>query len=176
MKTRELVIFRGLPGSGKSLAAKLYARMAEEFLKDQELPSVVPILEADSLFETSTGWHFDEIYINHANENCRCKTRLEMKYGAQIIIVSNVFASKYELIWYESIASIYGYSIKVYLCLGNYTPKYKVPSYIIENMKARWEDITDPQEIVWDATKEVSQFLHSTEDTNSSNTNSQPAP
>ena len=129
--TKNLILFRGLPGSGKSsLAAALCQR----------------VVSADTFFETLAEngdliYNFDATKLKDAHEWCQQTVDKTMHYGVETIGVANTFTQEWEMKPYFEMAEKYGYRISTIIVENRHGSKniHSVPSEIIEKMKDRFE-------------------------------------
>lgn len=124
----ELIIVRGLPGSGKSSFAKSLG---------------FPYFEADQYFvDSKTGeYKFDLSQIKLAHQWCKDRTEDMMREGISKIAVSNTFTQEWEMENYHELAMSYGY--KVYSVIvenrHNGINVHGVPQDKLEIMKERFQ-------------------------------------
>lgn len=121
---QELVIIRGLPGSGKTTYAKKY------------YPYHVH-LEADMFF--GDPYCFDSTKIKQAHQWCQEKT-LEAVENKHNVVVSNTFIKKWEMSFYENLAKERGMKLTVKTMKGNYKNTHGVPESVIERMRTTFEE------------------------------------
>ena len=94
---KELILFRGLPGAGKSTLANALCDVC---------------LSADDFFTDSEGaYHYDKAQIKSAHEDCLSRTAAAMKGGAERIGVANTFTEAWEMAPYYKAADSAGYRI-----------------------------------------------------------------
>lgn len=128
-KTRlEILLIRGLPGSGKSTLGKHY---------DLDLGTHRHI-EADMAFQTPRGYEFDASRLGEAHDWCKMATERLIGYG-QNVVVTNTFTTRREMEPYFEIAKRLGTSIRIIEATGNYNSVHNVPQATIDRMRARWE-------------------------------------
>lgn len=123
-----LILLRGLPGSGKSTAAKLF--------KD------APHYEADLYFMDAGGnYTFDASKIKDAHNFCRHGVADAMKDGYPVIVVSNTFTQEWEMENYYLLAENLGYRVTSMIVENRHDGKnlHGVPEDKIEIMKKRFE-------------------------------------
>jgi len=101
MVMKQLILLRGLPGSGKSTFAKTLGGIH---------------IEADQYFMRDGVYEFDASQIKNAHNYCQSQTRAWMSHnGEQIktdrIIVSNTFTQEWEMDAYFEMAEEFGYQV-----------------------------------------------------------------
>jgi len=147
---KKIILIRGIPGSGKSTLAydlKDFFILSSKYgNKRVELENKVEVYEADQYFEDENGnYNFNKHELKDAHKSCQRKTwEFFNFYNEGIVIVSNTFTTKKELIPYFEIAKEFNIIPQVILCEGNYKSIHNVPKETIERMKKRFEyDISD---------------------------------
>jgi tRNA uridine 5-carbamoylmethylation protein Kti12 len=123
---RELILVRGLPGSGKSTVGKQMAA-SSTFARH---------LETDMFW--GPDYAFDISRIKEAHEWCQNKTREKLRQGFSIV-VSNTFTTAFELLPYFDIAKEFYLKPQVILCQGQFGNVHNVPVEVLEKMAARFE-------------------------------------
>jgi predicted kinase len=128
----ELILIRGLPGSGKSTKALEYS--AKGYIHS----------EAD-MFQTIDGiynFKLKEAPVAHAF--CQFKAFNAMVMGKSVV-VSNLFVSVSEILPYVRFAQRYGIPFKIIECNEKYESIHKVSAdaETLESLKTRWETITE---------------------------------
>lgn len=125
----KLIMFIGIPGSGKSTAAKKY----------QELHNPHPkIYEADMFFVNDKGeYNWNPHLLPMAHQWCLGKVALEMASGNDVI-VSNTNLTPKERKPYFKLAKEFGYEIEVIECNGGYQNIHNVPDETIKRMKEKF--------------------------------------
>jgi predicted kinase len=128
---KELILLRGLPGSGKSTFAKSLGGIH---------------IEADQYFMESGEYKFNASKLKDAHQYCQSQTQAWMSHdGTQVnadrIIVSNTFTMEWEMVPYFGLARDYGYRL---VCLivenrHNGVNEHGVPADKLEAMKDRFE-------------------------------------
>lgn len=149
---KELILIRGLPGSGKST-----------FARSINWVTASPVhIEADfffcSMFDQPTGpkaaydydfydtgnrdefsYRFVPEKVSEAHTWCQEATRFWLKKGRSVV-VSNTFTRRWEMQPYFDLAEKYGAQVTVIKCEGNYGNVHGVPDDVIKKMKDRWEE------------------------------------
>jgi D-mannonate dehydratase len=123
----ELVLIRGLPGSGKSTAA------ATKF-------STYDHHEADTFYMCDGVYTFDPKLIAVAHSFCLANTYLSLARRKDVV-VSNTFTTFAEMKAYADLAKALNARLSVYEAFGNFQSIHNVPDHTIERMKNRWESI-----------------------------------
>ena len=135
MSIQQLILVRGLPGSGKSTAAQKIAMF------DQNNRVVI---EGDHYFETAVPgttmkrYHFDGEWLADAPRRCRRLTEACLTDGLTAI-VSNTFTTLKEMKPYMHMAEDMDIPIMVIKCEGTYGSVHNVPAHVMDRMEARWE-------------------------------------
>lgn len=124
MLNPELVLVRGLPGSGKSTIA----RNMEGYIH----------IEADMYFVKKNGYQYDPSKVKEAHAWCQKRTKDALSIKRNVV-VSNTFTRIFEMEPYFEMAKKYGANIRVIEAKGNYKNIHNVPEQIIALMKGRWE-------------------------------------
>ena len=123
----ELVLIRGLPGSGKTtMAARDFPGYAH--------------FEADHYFEYTDGsYKFDASKLADAHAWCQRLTKANLILG-QSVVVSNTFTQRWEMKPYLDMANYLNIPVRILVATGNYTSVHGVPEAAIAAMRRRWED------------------------------------
>lgn len=125
-----LIIIRGLPGSGKTTLANKIG---------QSIMSNWSHYEADMIFEDADGnYNFDRSKLREAHEWCQKSTDHDLSYG-YTVIVSNTFTTKKELKPYFDLAKKNCIVPTVYLCQNDWGSIHGVPPDTMLAMKNRFE-------------------------------------
>ena len=101
MVMKQLILLRGLPGSGKSTFAKTLGGIH---------------IEADQYFMRDGVYEFDASQIKNAHNYCQSQTRAWMTHNVNSItpdriIVSNTFTQEWEMDAYFEMAKEFGYQV-----------------------------------------------------------------
>jgi predicted kinase len=122
----ELVIVRGIPGSGKSTYAKTLGYLN---------------YEADQYFIDPEGnYLFDATKLYQAHRWCQEKTRSALSDGLSVV-VSNTFTTRKEMKDYLEMAYELHIPVRVVKVLGNFQNVHGVPEEALERMRNRWQDV-----------------------------------
>ena len=134
IQPNNLILIRGLPGSGKST-------MARDLRDYYDRPREVYIFEADDFFTMADGSYlFERKKLSNAHSVCQERTRLALKYTNNPVIVTNTFTTRKELKPYLDMGNRYGRDILELVCNGNFESLHDVPANVIDMMRTRWED------------------------------------
>jgi predicted kinase len=122
---KELILLRGLPGSGKSTFAK---RICNQHV------------EADMFFMEDGEYKFDPTKLKQAHEWGRNKAQEWMKQGYNVV-VSNTFTQEWEMDPYYWLAEQYGYRVHSLVVENRHdgVNEHGVPADKLEQMKNRFE-------------------------------------
>jgi predicted kinase len=125
---KQLMLIRGLPGSGKSTVAKLFDKALH--------------FEADMYFLDADGnYHFDPSKIKDAHNWCRHSVMDAMREEHPIVVVSNTFTQEWEMDVYYLLAEELGYRVTSMIVENRHEGKniHGCPDDKIEQMKTRFE-------------------------------------
>jgi predicted kinase len=130
----ELILLRGIPGSGKTTLAKilLQIRVTDE-------PEV---LSADDFFENENGeYNFDASKLKEAHNYCQFRCSERMRQQKAKIIVANTFTQEWEMEIYYEMAKRYNYRVHTLIVENRHGSEniHDVPSEKIKQMKKRFE-------------------------------------
>ena len=124
----ELLLIRGLPGSGKSTMAKEYAKAGYVHC------------EADQYFEVNGQYRFDASKLSAAHADCLQRAIAALDAGYPVV-VANTFTRRWEMEPYVKAAKIRGVNVRIVEATGNWPNVHGVPEYAVERMRARWEPV-----------------------------------
>jgi predicted kinase len=121
-----LYLFRGIPGSGKTTAAKSLGLMT---------------FEADQFFMEDGEYKFDPTKLREAHQWCKDQVEYVMINGMPKVAVSNTFTQEWEMTPYFELASKYGYMVITMVVENRHggTNEHGVPDDKLEIMKNRFE-------------------------------------
>lgn len=124
----ELVLIRGLPGSGKSTMAR--GAMFDDFEH----------YEADMFFELGGEYCYDSSKIRDAHEWCQRETFKALSNGKSVV-VSNTFTRRFEMYPYFDMAKTFGIEPRIMEANGSWPNVHGVPAKVVDMMRQRWEPI-----------------------------------
>jgi predicted kinase len=130
----ELILLRGLPGSGKTTIAKILLQ-----LKSTDEPEV---LSADDFFINENGeYDFDLQKIKEAHQYCQFRCSERMRQQKAKIIVANTFTQEWEMDIYFEMAKRYNYRIHTLIVENRHGSEnvHEVPAEKIKQMKERFQ-------------------------------------
>lgn len=124
MDKGKLYIYRGLPGTGKSTAAR----------KNYDVDFV---FEADQYFQNEVGgeYWFDPAQLGNAHRWCLWKTQQAIDRGYNVA-VANTFTQLWEMKPYFDLTP----NVFVIRCTGPFRTVHDVPDDVIKKMSDRFED------------------------------------
>lgn len=125
---KELCVWRGLPGSGKSTAAKKYA---EEHGHLE--------FENDEFFMHDGRYEFDQTKAKDAANWCYNQTAKALRAGKSVC-VANVFVTKKSVDRYAELADKYDAVFKVFRSNASFGDVHSVPKNVYDSMKRAFQD------------------------------------
>jgi tRNA uridine 5-carbamoylmethylation protein Kti12 len=135
-----LFILRGLPGSGKSTAAKLLADSGYAVCGARE-NYVWPVCTADDYFlDDNNNYIFDATKLGAAHKNCQAKCEYNMLINSEKIFVANTSTTVKELNAYYKLAEKYDYKVISMIVENrhNGVNEHGVSDIILNKMKDRF--------------------------------------
>jgi predicted kinase len=132
--TGDLILLRGLPGSGKSSLGEVILHCPGSNTPD--------VLSADNFFIDDKGnYNFDATKLKHAHNDCQLKCAERMKLEISRIVVANTFTEKWEMDTYYEMAERYKYRVHTVIVENRHESKnvHGVPDEKLEQMKNRFE-------------------------------------
>ena len=130
----ELILLRGLPGSGKTTLAKIILQ-----LRSTEEPEV---LSADDFFEDKEGdYNFDGTKLKEAHNYCQFRCSERMRQQKARIVVANTFTQEWEMDEYFKMAERYNYRVHCIVVENRHGNEniHGVPENKLQQMKDRFE-------------------------------------
>jgi predicted kinase len=123
---KELILLRGLPGSGKSTFAEVIGGFR---------------CEADMYFMEDGEYKFDITRIEKAHRWCKEQCESFMVREKPKVIVSNTFTQEWEMEAYYELAKQYGYKVTSVIVENRHGSKsvHNVPDATMGNMLNRFE-------------------------------------
>lgn len=129
---QQLILFRGLPGSGKSSLADALCQK---------------VFSADMYFEDMAAngdlvYNFDPSKLREAHEWCQKHTGLSMELKQYDIIgVANTFTQEWEMTAYFALAEKWGYRVSTVIVENRHGGKniHGVPEEKVEIMRERFD-------------------------------------
>ena len=130
----ELILLRGLPGSGKTTLAKIILQ-----LRSTDEPE---ILSADDFFEDKEGeYNFDPTKLKEAHNYCQFRCSERMRQQKARIVVANTFTQEWEMDEYFKMAERYNYRVHTVIVENRHGNEnvHGVPENKLQQMKNRFE-------------------------------------
>lgn len=123
---KELILVRGLPGSGKSTFADLIGGFR---------------CEADMYFMVDGEYKFDINKIKEAHRWCKYQCKSLMVREKPKVIVSNTFTQEWEMEDYYELAKEYGYKVTSVIVENRHNGEsiHNLPAPTLGNMRNRFE-------------------------------------
>lgn len=122
----DLVLIRGIPGSGKSTMAEVLAEIGYYHF------------EADMYFIRDGVYRYDRLEIGKAHAWCRQKTADALQDGRKVV-VSNTFTQLREIEPYLALTT----NVQVIEARGRWANRHGVPAETLAAMLRRWEQMPD---------------------------------
>ena len=122
----ELVLIRGLPGSGKSTMARAMLGFVH--------------FEADMHMMINGVYQYDASKVADSHNRCKAQVRKALVAGNNVV-VSNTFSRAFEIVDYLAIAKELNVSVRVIEATGRWPNVHGVPEDRIEQMRKRWEKV-----------------------------------
>lgn len=131
----DLIIVRGVPGSGKTT----FANQCAATYREAGMSSVV--LSADDWMVNDEGeYAFDHKRLPEVHSACQRMANMQMMVGTKVIFVANTFVRKWEMEPYLVLAKMWGYTVQVYRMTGEYENVHGVPSDKVAIMRSNMEN------------------------------------
>lgn len=130
----DLILLRGLPGSGKTTLAHIILQHPAGL--EQE------VLSADDFFENENGdYNFDSTKIKEAHNYCQFRCSERMRQEKSRIVVANTFTQEWEMEDYFKMAERYNYRVHTIIVENRHGNQnvHGVPEDKLQQMKNRFE-------------------------------------
>jgi len=130
MKEKNIILLRGLPGSGKSTLGLLITGNPQH------------LLSADDYFTDENGvYNFDVSKIKLAHEDCKQRCDKLMKENVDKIVIANTFTQEWEMSSYLELAQQYSYRVHSIIVENRHNGIniHNVPEETMTKMKERFE-------------------------------------
>jgi predicted kinase len=123
---KQLILFRGLPGCGKS-------SLSESLCTE--------VWSADMYFERDGEYFFDATKLSHAHDWCKGHVEKSLWDGTLTVGVANTFTQEWEMQPYFELAKKYGYRVSTVIVENRHESEnvHGVPTESLEKMKSRFE-------------------------------------
>jgi hypothetical protein len=132
--TGDLILLRGLPGSGKTTLAGIILQWPATDKPD--------VLSADDYFVDEQGnYNFDRSKLKEAHNDCQVRCANKMKLDTSRIVVANTFTEEWEMEKYYEMADRYNYRIHSLIVENRHNGEnvHGVPEEHVEKMKKRFD-------------------------------------
>jgi predicted kinase len=133
-KEGELILLRGLPGSGKTTLAKTILQL--RITDDPE------VLSADDFFINESGeYKFDSTKLKEAHQYCQFRCSERMRQQKSKIVVANTFTEEWEMKPYFDMAERYNYRIHTVIVENRHGSEnvHGVPEEKLQQMQNRFD-------------------------------------
>lgn len=132
---QEIVLIRGIPGSGKSTMARAMTGYTH--------------YEADMYMQVDGIYVYNAENVTKSHDWCLASAKSSLEEGHHVV-VSNTFTKLWEMKRYIDL----GFPFRIIEATGKWPNIHGVPQDKIELMKARWDRLPDS----WIASKSTVQF------------------
>ncbi len=132
--TGDLILLRGLPGSGKTTLAHIILEHPAHL--EQE------VLSIDDFFTNEYGeYNFDSTKLIEANAYCQFRCSERMREGKSRIVVANIFKEERDMEDYFMMAKKYKYRVHCVVVENRHDSEniHGVTEEVVEKMKNKFE-------------------------------------
>lgn len=129
----DLILLRGIPGSGKTTLGEVILRCVRGDNPD--------VISADNFFVNEKGtYNFDATKLKEAHNDCLLKCAERMKNEFTRIVVANTFTEEWEMEKYFEIAERYKYRVHTMIVENRHRGLniHGVPDEKLEQMRNRF--------------------------------------
>lgn len=130
----DLIIVRGVPGSGKTT----FANNCASVFRDAGISSVV-VSADDWMIDEEGKYAYHHMQLPYCHTMCQREVCKQMTQGTGVILVANTFCRKWEAEVYLQLARLWGYTVTVYRMTGEYENVHGVPADKVAIMRANME-------------------------------------
>jgi hypothetical protein len=124
---KNLILLRGLPGSGKTTLGWLFG--------------IAPLSADDYFYDDDGNYNFNQRDLPKAHNWCKVRTEWLMKENIERIVLANTFTQEWEFKDYYELAKKYDYRVHSLIVENRHGGKsiHNVPDATIGNMLNRFE-------------------------------------
>ncbi len=133
-KEGDLILLRGLPGSGKSLLATIILQNPSGYEPE--------VLSADDFFTDDKGnYNFEPEKIKEAHNYCQFRCSERMRQQKMRIVVANTFTQEWEMDVYFDMAKRYNYRVHTVIVENRHGGEnvHNVPEDKLKQMRDRFQ-------------------------------------
>lgn len=137
--TKDLILIRGVSGSGKTTFGRLIAGHGMNLEAIGAKP--FDVLAADDYFMVDGEYKFDGSKLKEAHADCQARTEARMARGDRMVIVANTFTREWEMAEYFLLAYEYGYRVYSIIVENRHdgVNEHGVPEESVQAMRDRFE-------------------------------------
>lgn len=132
--TGDLILLRGVPGSGKTTLANIILQNPANTKTD--------VLSADDFFLNEDGVYvFEPTKLKEAHNHCQVRCADRMRSGLARVVVANTFTQEWEMEKYFEMAERYNYRVHSIIVENRHGSEnvHGVPEDKLKQMKDRFE-------------------------------------
>jgi len=129
MENKDLILLRGVSGSGKTTFGHIIGGMNYQ------------VLAADDFFMADGEYKFDGSKLKDAHAHCQSRAEHRMECGDYKVIVANTFTREWEMKAYYDLAEKYGYRVYSIVVENRHggVNEHGVPEEAVQGMRDRFE-------------------------------------